>query len=347
MDEPSPIHPRPCSLPHSAPTAWLKDDRGIEPPASDAVGPEPEDLSPEQQRHEEIDAFLTAYERIAPEAERRDGWTPFLRKLFLQVIAETGKVTLACEWTGMSRSSAYALAGRDRVFAAGWDAAAHMRRRVIEDDTFEKGLGGITETITRSDGVVITRHRYDSRLSIAVLNRLDRRCDRAEERGSAHLAAVHNWDEYLRLVGDGNDQAAEVLLDRPVQSGAEGAPDRPTCPLPERAFPIPLPKPPGFEDSENCWKNDDGTWMTAFAPPPGFDGYENVPWDGMAWYERSCTPEEAELLDAHEAAIAAAEQAELKAGAEAERDGFFAALRCDISTAQLASTGQRAAGNAG
>jgi hypothetical protein len=57
-------------MPHSAPTAWLKHDPGLEPPASDAVGPqllEPEDLSPEQRRHQEIDAFLAAYERIAPE----------------------------------------------------------------------------------------------------------------------------------------------------------------------------------------------------------------------------------------------------------------------------------------
>src|ERR1043165_6048424 len=63
---------------------------------------DPNALSPQEKRRHDIDNFLAAYERIAPDCERRDGWTPFLRKLFLQVIAETGKIGLACEATGMS-----------------------------------------------------------------------------------------------------------------------------------------------------------------------------------------------------------------------------------------------------
>src|SRR5437763_10137806 len=202
MKEPK-LSPDSCSTSHFAPAARLGSDRARDSSA----------FSPEQQRRQDIDDFLAAYERIAPDAERRDGWTPFLRKLFLQVIADTGRMSLACECTGMSRSSAYALAARDRVFAAGWDAAAFFARRPLADDVYEKGIDGITETITRGDGVVVTRHRYDGRLSMAVLGRLDRRCDRAEERGSVHLTAVRQWDAYLRLVGEGDDKAAEALLD--------------------------------------------------------------------------------------------------------------------------------------
>ena len=239
----------------------------------------------------------------------------------------------------MSRSSAYALAARDRVFAAGWDAAAHFARMPLADDTYEKGMDGITETVTRSDGVVVTRHRYDARLSMAVLNRLDRRCDRAEERGSVHLAAVRNWDQYLRLVGNGEDRAAEALLDTPVLSGVEGALDCPTCPLPERANPIPVPSPSWEDPSENVWKTDDGVWMTTFPPPPGFDGYENREWDGFAYYERACTADEAELLDAHHAAALADEEAEATAFAEAERDSWFAKLRTELAAFRHAGAG--------
>lgn len=67
--------------------------------------------------------------------------------------------------------------------------------------------------------------------------------------------------------------------------------------------------------------------MTSFPPPPGFDGQENAPWDGFTYYERICTPEEAALLDANEAAAEAEEHAELTARAEARRDSWFAALR--------------------
>jgi len=287
--------------------------------ASEAIDALP---SADQRRHD-VDNFLAAYERIAPEGERRDGWSPFLRRLFLQVIAETGKVSTACAYTGMSRSSAYALQARDRVFAAGWDAACHFARMPLADDLYEKGIDGITETITRSDGVAVTRHRYDSRLSIAVLNRLDRRCDRAEERGSVHLAAVRNWDEYLRLVGKGEDKAAEALLDT--------AQDCPTCPLPERANPIPVGDPPGSHPWEDCWKDDRGVWMTCFPPPPGFDGYENSPWDGLSYYERTCTPGEVELIEAHSAAAIEAEARELDSFCNAKRDKFFGALRSDLA----------------
>ena len=71
--------------------------------------------------------------------------------------------------------------------------------------------------------------------------------------------------------------------------------------------------------------------MTTFPPPPGFDGYENVPWDGFNWYERTCTAEEAKLLEAHEAAAEAAEDAETTAHAEAERNDFFTRLRTELS----------------
>ena len=71
--------------------------------------------------------------------------------------------------------------------------------------------------------------------------------------------------------------------------------------------------------------------MTSFPPPPGFDGYESGPWDGLDYYERACTPEEAELIDADQAAAEAEELAELTADAEAERDRYFASLREQMS----------------
>ena len=328
QDEPQPL--RACSHPHSAPVAWLRPDPFVPSEVEGPGDPEPDKLSSEDQRRHDVADFLDAYESIAPEAERRDGWTPFLRKLFLQVIAETGKVSLACEYTRMSRSSAYALEARDRVFAAGWAAAAYFARNPMADDFYEKAADGITETITRSDGATVTRHRFDSRLSIAVLNRLDRRCDRAEERGSVHLAAVRNWDEYLRLIGGGDDKAAEALLDRADIRPVGGAQQCPTCPLPERANPISPPSPPGFDIAENVWKNDEGAWMTTFPPPPGFDGHQNRAWNGFDHYERACTAEEGGLLDAHESAAAAQELAEVTASAEAERDEFFAQMRGEL-----------------
>jgi hypothetical protein len=72
--------------------------------------------------------------------------------------------------------------------------------------------------------------------------------------------------------------------------------------------------------------------MTIHPPPPGFDGEQNCEWDGDRWYERTCTPEEAALLDAHEAAMIEAERRENTAYAEGQRDRFFEMLRKELAS---------------
>ncbi|MEO5773027.1 MAG: hypothetical protein ABIQ32_02775 [Sphingomicrobium sp.] len=69
--------------------------------------------------------------------------------------------------------------------------------------------------------------------------------------------------------------------------------------------------------------------MTTYPPPPGFDGHETGTWDGLNYYERSCTDEEAALLDAHEQAGDAADrQVE-----EQARDNWFALIRSELGSA--------------
>jgi hypothetical protein len=255
-----------------------------------------------------FEANLDAYAADTP--ARRDGWTPFSRKLFLAVLSETGRVSLACEYTGLTRQSAYALRARDPLFAAGWDAACELARAPLADALYEKAIDGVTDTITKDGEVVAERHRHDSRLSIAVLHRLDKRCDRAEERGADHLALVRNWDEWLSLVGKGEDRAAQALL--------ESARHCQNRQLPESGNPT---EPEFLDLSDRCWIDDD-MWLTDFPPPPGFVGYESGPWD-EGDYERACTPEEVAILEADQAADAIAARAE----EEALRDAWFEMLR--------------------
>jgi hypothetical protein len=147
------------------------------------------------------EALAEVISRAGPDSGRSDGWTPFARRFFLQTLAETGRVTEACRWAQLSKQSAYALRARDPVFAAGWDAACEIARTQLADALFEKAIDGVTETIVKDGEIVAERHRFDSRLSIAVLHRLDKRCDRSIELGSEHLAVVRNWDEFLAHIG--------------------------------------------------------------------------------------------------------------------------------------------------
>ena len=106
----------------------------------------------------------------------------------------------------MSRSSAYALADRDRVFAAGWDAAAYFARRPLADDLYEKGVDGIIETV-RPSSPAVTRSAVradrraelvrissssgsDRRRAATRLRQVYRRCGAAQEflrRGRRHV----------------------------------------------------------------------------------------------------------------------------------------------------------------
>lgn len=289
----------------------------------------------------------------APPA-RFDGWTPFARKLFLSVLADTGRISLACEYTQRSRQSAYALRARDPIFAASWDAACELARAPLADALYERALDGVTETVTRNGEVIAERHRHDNRLSIAVLHRLDKRCDRAEERGARHLALLSQWHDWLDMVGKGEEQGAQMLLD---SASPENARHRQLCQLPLGESPTvqrpttlkewaklhPLAAPDDTDDdddddggdddqSHRCWKDCDGVWVTSFPPPPDFAGFRTGQY-GDRDYERACTEEEAALLDAHQALTEAADRAD----EEALRDQWFDLIRQDLLGASGAS----------
>ena len=266
-------------------------------------------------------ALAAFVERATPDKGRTDGWTPFARRLFLEVLAETGRVSRACEYAQLTKQSAYALRARDPLFAASWDAACELARAPLADALYERALDGVTETITRDGEVVAERHRHDSRLSIAVLHRLDRRCDRAVETGAKHLPILRHWDEWMALVGRGEEQAASALLEtsRDSQLGQLPLGENPTEQEDQE---------PQEDLADRCWTDDtsgEDVWMTSFPPPPGFTGWEKGEWDSWG-YERECTPEEVELLEAAAAAVEAEERAE----SEAERDAWFARLRAEM-----------------
>ena len=126
-------------------------------------------------RRDLIAHHMAALEDLIDPEGRSDGWTPAARMGFLRLVAEHGRVSHACQCIGLSKQSVYSLRARDPLFATGWDAACQLSRMPLADTLYEQAADGLTDTITRDDGRIVTRHRIDTRLSIAVLNRLDRR----------------------------------------------------------------------------------------------------------------------------------------------------------------------------
>jgi len=251
---------------------------------------------------------------------RHDGWTGERMAQFLEVLADTGIVGEACGAAGMSRNSAYSLRNRDAVFDSAWRAALTKARPLIADGILERSITGTIEHYYRDGVLVGERRHYESWLALAVLKRLDKLAedDRSERSLSVDIAG--NWQAALEAFRAGGSTAiAKALL---AEADKDYTPS-PGC--------------------EPCWRNDgssgaepeselgEGVWMTSFPPPAGFRGYERGTCDGVSYYKRQCTDEEAALLDAD---IAAAMTEERRCD-ERRRDLWFDRLRAQIQASSL------------
>jgi hypothetical protein len=258
---------------------------------------------------------------------RHDGWTPEKKRLFLERFAECGVIVEACEAAGMSAKSVYNLRDRDLLFAAGLDAACVKARGPLADEAYSRARNGVVERLYKDGVIVAERHRYDNRLTMSVLARLDSRIDRAEEKGAAHLKLVARWDDYLAALSEDRREDGLALL-APAKAAAptpRPAPGPGENPGHRELHELRQPEEAGEdEDPHEIWEDDDG-WWTNYPPPAGFDGEEQ----GAYWdyeYRRTLSPAEQSVIDgdlAEEAEEEAEALAAERAIAEAQRDAFF------------------------
>lgn len=262
-----------------------------------------------------------------PSRTRHDGWNGERMATFLESLADTGLVTEASRAAGMSRNAAYALRNRDPVFAAAMRAALAQARPVVADGILERSITGTVEHYYRDGVLVGERRHYESWLALAVLKRLDKQAE--EDRRARHVQGTGEHGDAEGALAARIADCWPAVIDALRGGGTSAVPDLLEAKA-DKADTPPSPCLPGADPSEECWKNDDGEWMTVFPPPPGFSGHESGPWDGFTWYERACTAEEARLLDSSEAAAEAAETSGITAEAVARRDAWFDMLRDEL-----------------
>jgi hypothetical protein len=130
-------------------------------------------------------------------AVRHDGWTPQRKVRFLNALATGGTVRAACASVGMSPQAAYVLRRRERGFAHAWDAALVLARDHGEAVLAERALHGVEEEVYFRGELVGLRRRFDSRLLLAHLARLDRA---AEDPAAQRHAG--RFDELLGAIAD-------------------------------------------------------------------------------------------------------------------------------------------------
>ncbi len=123
------------------------------------------------------------------------GWTPERMARFLDQLAHRGNVRLACARVGLSAEAAYRLRRRDALFARGWDAALVLASETNDQVLTDRAVDGIEEDVWYRGECVGTRRRYDTRLFLAHLARLDQKI----ELGRGKLDAAR-FDELLAVL---------------------------------------------------------------------------------------------------------------------------------------------------
>ena len=180
--------------------------------------------------------------------QRSDGWTPDRQRGFLERIAEGATVDEASASVGLSSGAAYALRRRaaGAAFALGWDAAKLVARPIVAETLFLRAIAGQTERVTRPDGEVIERHRYDNRLAMSLLNRLDRHADAAETANAATRMVAAEFDAFLDIIArDAGPARAGLFLGErldadAIQAGAGAGPATGSAPSAAEAAMAPI-----------------------------------------------------------------------------------------------------------
>lgn len=155
---------------------------------------------------------------VAPSvaAPRHDGFTPERQVRFLDRLASSGTVRAACLAAGVSPQAAYVARRRCARFAAAWDAALVLARDHAEAVLAERALDGVEEAVWFRGELVGKKRRYDTRLLLAHLGRLDRM---AEDAGPCE----DRFDELLAMVAGERPEAH--FVESGAEGGAEGVAD--------------------------------------------------------------------------------------------------------------------------
>jgi hypothetical protein len=120
---------------------------------------------------------------------------------FLRTLAQWGNVRAAAQQVGVSRQYLYRMRRASVKFRDLWDAALVLARPQVEEVLADRALNGMQESVFYHGEEIATRTRYDSRLLLAHLARLDQ----VEQRGNVY-----------RMVREFDDSVEELLQTPPA-----------------------------------------------------------------------------------------------------------------------------------
>lgn len=154
-------------------------------------------------------------------ASRYDGWTPDRQRAFVKALAETGCVTRACAWVGMSNVGAYLLRKGPgaEAFAAAWDEALAVGTERLADIAYERAVYGVPVPVFHKGEQVGEKRWYNDRLLMWVMRHADReRYDDAPKgnRVPPHIrkALREEWERERAEAWNQQEDSLDEVLDQ-------------------------------------------------------------------------------------------------------------------------------------
>ncbi len=164
-------------------------------------------------------------DRRPDQATREDGWTPDRIRIFLETLAECGCVADAARAADMSVRSAYYLRNRaeNGAFRYAWDAARLLARDAMAETLTSRALNGYVEVVTRGGQPWMERRRFDNRLSLSMLRRLDQMAEAEGEEADIARMVAGEFDEFAGIVAAGGADASAFIAQRRKLAGERGS----------------------------------------------------------------------------------------------------------------------------
>jgi hypothetical protein len=106
-----------------------------------------------------------------PLQKRHDGWTPERQKAFVEALADTGCVSIACRMVNMSQRSFYQLRRQPGAegFRAAAEAAQALGLQVVKDEAFERAMTGELIPVFVAGKLLGFRRKKNDRLLMFIL----------------------------------------------------------------------------------------------------------------------------------------------------------------------------------
>ena len=127
------------------------------------------------------------------------------RARFLEALSLSGNVRAAARTVSVAPMTAYRWRRADAHFARGWDAALVVARSAIEEVLADRAINGTEEEVFYKGELVATRRRFDNRLLLAHLARLD---SKAQNRDLS--AVAEDFDSALGRYAQSGEMLSDV-----------------------------------------------------------------------------------------------------------------------------------------